>query len=167
MTLSFFGKGSKSFVSVSHDNRIKLIDVESRSEQHSFVERHHLSHSYVCSAWGQSSAEDVGQFAVGCSDGTIVVWDFVRGVSKTIGKANELPVPTDIEFSRDLKSILVSSNMSQIIEYDIKSGTNKRQFKTSKKGSQRICLNPSVDAIATVRFVSTYLLIFTNHIFAL
>jgi WD40 repeat protein len=151
LATSVFGKGGKYYLSISLDNRIKLIDVQTGTEKHSFVEKHHLSHSYTCCSWGQKNKDDLGHFAVGSSDGMIIVWDLTRGVSKSIGKANEFPVPTDVRLSRDMKCVFVSSSASHIVEYEIATGTQKRSFKSSKKGSQRLCMNPVVDAFAFAR----------------
>jgi WD40 repeat protein len=91
-------------------------------------------------------------FAVGFSDGVVVVWDLSRGViAKTIGVANESEAPTDVVFSNDSKSIFVSSNQNQIVQYDIATGNEIKSLKTGKKGVLKMAMNPKVDVVAAAR----------------
>mmetsp|Transcript_24504 Transcript_24504/g.36041 ORF Transcript_24504/g.36041 Transcript_24504/m.36041 type:complete len:575 (+) Transcript_24504:73-1797(+) len=138
------GKGAKNFTTISKDNRLRLWDIDSHKERRRFVEKHHLAHTYCCVAWGQTAKDDLGLFAVGASDGVVVVWDLTRGVViATLGVANETPIPSDIKFSNDLKRIIVCySQSSQINEYIIATGEISKTHKGFKKGTQKLAVHP-------------------------
>jgi WD40 repeat protein len=145
----FSSNESKSFIQISNDNRVSLWDTDTRKEKRTYVEKQHLSHSYTCSSWISGKKDNLGYFAVGTSDGTIVIWDLTRGViSKVLGRANESPVPTSIAFSNDSKFLLVSSSENHIVQYDLSTGKEVRSFKVGKRGVLRIVINPKVEVIA-------------------
>jgi WD40 repeat protein len=147
---SFSSNESKSFIHVSRDNRIQLWDTDTRREKLSYVERNNLAHSYTCSAWRCGKNDKLGYFAVGTSDGTVVIWDLARGiVSKTIGRANDSPVPTSIAFANDVKSIFVSSAQdNHINQYDLSTGNVIKSIKAGKKGVLKVAMNQKADVIA-------------------
>jgi WD40 repeat protein len=145
----FSSNGSSSFIHISHDNRIHLWDTDTRKERRTYVEKQHLSHTYTCSSWRAGKRDNLGYFAVGTSDGTIILWDLTRGVvSKTLGKANESPVPTSVVFSNDSKSLLVSSSQNHIVQYDLSTGEESHTFKAGKKGVLKVAVNPKVEVVA-------------------
>ena len=145
----FSGNESKTFINVSRDNRIHLFDTDSRKEKRSYVEKHNLQHSYECSALRCGKKDTLGFFAVGASDGTIIIWDLTRGVvAKVLGQSNESPIPTSIAFTNDSKYILVSSSQNIILKYDVITGEIVQSIKAGKKGVSRIATNPKVDVIA-------------------
>lgn len=150
---SVFGSSSQAFVHLSKDSRVHLWDVASKKERKSYVDKNHLTHSFSCYAWRNAAKEQTGGiFVAGYSDGLIAIWDLNRGVqTQVIGKANESEVPTDIVFSNDAKSIFVSSNENQIVQYDIATGKEIIQLKTGKKGNFKLAMNPKVDVIAAAR----------------
>ena len=147
---SFSSNDSKTFIYVAPDNRIHLWDTDTQRERRSYVEKHNLSHSYTCSSWKSGKKDNLGYFAVGASDGTVIIWDLTRGVvSKVIGRANETPVPSSIAFSNDTKSILVSSSSdSNVVQYDLSSGGQVNLYKAGKRGINKVSLNPKVDVLA-------------------
>ena len=146
---SFCSNESNSFIHISNDNRVHLWDTDTRKERRTYVEKQHLAHSYTCSSWRSGNKENLGYFAVGASDGVIIVWDLTRGVVvKTFGKINESPAPTSLVFSNDSKSLLVSSAQNHVVQYDLTSGAEIRSVKAGKKGVLKIALNPKVDVIA-------------------
>lgn len=151
---AIFGKGCKSFITVSSDNRVRLWDVDSHSERRCFVEKNHLSHSYTCSSWAQKNKDDPGIFAVGSSDGVIILWDLARGVVlRNIGKSNESPVPSDIAFSKDMKSIFVSyASSSHVEEFNIADGELKTSHKGLKKGAFKLTTSPVSNAFVLARY---------------
>lgn len=150
MTESCFSSNQANcFITVSQDNRIHLWDLNTNKERRTYVEKLHTSHSYTCSSWKAGKKDNLGHFAVGASDGTIIVWDLTRGVVlKTLGKPNETPVPTSIVFANDSKSLFVSSAQNQIIQYDLITGEETNSFKAGKKGVLKIAINPKVGVIA-------------------
>ena len=153
--ISTFRLNAKSFINISSDNRLHLWDIDTRQEKRSYVERNHLEHTYTCFAsWNNPKAEtDLGYFAVGTSNGTVIVWDFSRGIIlKTIGVAKESPVPTDIVFSSDGKSIFVSSSQSHVISYSVATGEQLRSYKGGKKGNLKLALNPKANVLAVARW---------------
>lgn len=160
MSLTQFSRNtSRNFIHISNDNRLHLWDSDTRKEKHSFVEKHHLSHSYTCSSWQfQASkktdkedkiADGYGYFAVGCNDGTVVIWDLSRGVViKSIGISGESEVPTCITFATDGNSIYVGSNGEKIIQYTVKTGEQISSFKSGKKGCLKMSINPIANVLA-------------------
>jgi len=132
---------------------VHLWDVASKKERKSYVDKNHLTHSFTSHAWKTSGKDQTGGiFVAGYSDGLVGIWDLNRGVqSQVIGKANESEVPTDIVFSNDAKSIFVSSNENQIVQYDVATGKEINSIKTGKKGSLKLAMNPKVDVIAAAR----------------
>ena len=144
---------TKSFIFVTKDNRIHLWDTDSRREKHSYVEKNHLSHNYVCCCWKQVKQDSLGFFAVGCSDGVVIIWDLARGVVvKTIGVSNESPVPTDLVFSIDGTSIFVSSSQNHIIQYRLVDGEQINSYKAGKRGILKLAMNSKVDVLAVARY---------------
>ena len=119
-----FSPHAKHLLVSTTDNRIKLWDVDTKKETRNYIEKRHLSHSYTCWSWGYGKKDSLGLFATGTSDGTVILWDLVRGVViKEIGSADSA-VASDVSISKDAKQILVSSSsLNQIIIYDIASGT--------------------------------------------
>lgn len=145
--------GSKHFLAITGDNRLRLWDIVNNKEKRCFVEKQHLSHSYTCFAWGQDvatkGASDLGMCAVGTSDGVIIIWDLTRGiVAKTIGTPGSGPAPTDIQFSYDLKTIFACSSDNNIYEYSVNTGETKQVIKGFKKGALRLAVNQKVLAAA-------------------
>ena len=139
------------------DNRIKLWDVSNRREARNYIEKRHLSHGYTCWAWSLSNSKkdggsngNLGLFAVGTSEGTIIVWDLMRGVvKKELGSSDDgNPPPTDIVFSNDAKLIYVASQLNHINVYDIESGEIIKSLKTGKKSTSKLCHNPRADVLA-------------------
>ncbi len=153
---SAFGVKSKTFAHLSQDNRLHLWDVDTRKERKGYVDKNHLSHSFTCFNWKQDKKESLGEFVVGFSDGTIIVWDLARGVvSKTIGKVNESDSPTDIVFSNDSKSVFVSSKQNTVLKYNLKTGELEKSLKAGKKSILKLASHPTANVIAAARFVST------------
>ena len=74
-----FRHSAESFLICSPDNRIKLWDVDTKKETRNYVEKRHLSHSYTCWDWNHGK-KDLGMFAAGTSDGSIIIWDLMRGI---------------------------------------------------------------------------------------
>jgi U3 small nucleolar RNA-associated protein 5 len=139
-----FSKNNKYYLTIANDNRLRIYDVDSHKERHCYVEKHHLNHSYLCTAWGQARQEDLGLFAVGTSDGLILLWDLSRGVvALTIGTKNETPIASDLLFSHDLKSLLVSyASSSHINEYNLATGEIVKTYKSFKKGTIKLAKSP-------------------------
>lgn len=139
------------FINFTQDNRLRLWDTNLCQEKRSYVEKNHLLHTYVCSAWRQSTEVELGLFAVGASDGSIVIWDLSRGIAlSTISTSKDSPA-SGIAFAVDGQSIYASSNSSEIIEYDIKSGLKKSGLMTGMKSCLRICISPVADILAVSR----------------
>ena len=151
---SFCTNDSNSFIFVSKDNRVHLWDTDTCKERRTYVEKQNLAHFYTCSSWRAGKKENLGYYAVGTSDGTIIVWDLTRGVvAKILGKANESPAPTSLYFSNDSKSLLASSNQNKIVQYDLGTGEEIHSFKAGKKGVLKIAVNPKVDVVAAGGYV--------------
>ena len=152
MTSSCFSKNeSKSFLHISADNRIHLYDTDTSKERGSYVEKNNLAHSYTSSSWKPGKKDNLGYFAAGTSDGTIIVWDLTRGVvTKVLGQSNESPVPSAITFSNDGKTILVASfSDNNIVQYDVSSGEQTNSFKVGKRGGlSMLALNSKIDVLA-------------------
>ena len=147
MDSHFSGNESKSFLHVSADNRIHLWDTDTSNERRSYVEKNNLAHSYTCSCWKAGKKDNLGYFAVGASDGTVIVWDLTRGiVSKVFGQVNESPIPSSIAFSNDTNAIFVaSSSNSSVVQYDLSNGEQSNEFKVGKRGINKITMNPKGD----------------------
>lgn len=155
---SYFNSVLKLFVHISSDNRIHFWEVDTCKLRRVYLEKNHLAHVYTCCAWlfeglkNTSNAKtntSLGLYAVGTSEGTIILWDLARGVvSKTIGIAGESPIPTDITFSKDGKSILVVSSQQNMVQYDITTGDVIKSYKALKKGAFKMALNPKVNVVA-------------------
>ena len=83
--------GPEQITLLGHDNRISLWDVELNKQRRVYIEKKHLSHTYVSCAWRHGNKDDLGTLAVGCSDGIVLIWDLVRGVVSTvIGNSDEI-----------------------------------------------------------------------------
>lgn len=150
--LSAVSSFSKACIGITPDNRIHLWDTDTRRERSNYVEKNHLSHTYTCHTWKQDVKDNLGIFAVGCSDGTVIMWDLVRGVvTRTIGVANESPAVTDIVISNDSKSIYVCSLQSSINQHSLSDGSLMQSFKGGKKGVLKVALNPKVEVLAIGR----------------
>lgn len=150
--LSSISSSSKLFTYISKDNRIHLWDTESKKEKRSYVEKHHLSHQYTCFDWKQLSADNLGLFAVGCSDGTIVIWDLVRGIVVTTFKIGDTNSNiTSVVFASDATSVFVSDEQNSVHQYLIESGELLKSIKAGKKSIQKLALNPRVDVLAVAR----------------
>ena len=148
-----FNSSGKQFICVSSDNRVSLFDTDTQKRRRVYVEKNHLSHSYHCSSWRNGKNEDLGLFAVGASDGTVIIWDLVRGVvSKVIGQVNESAVPSDIVFANDGKSLFVcSEGSSQILQYNVSDGSQLKSLKAGKKGASKMAINPKAGVLAVAR----------------
>jgi len=151
--LSSFSKDGSDFLFCTSDNRIALWDMHKNKRRQLYVEKKHLAHSYTCLAWHRDSA-DLGSLAVGCSDGTVILWDLARGVvtqvigdsASSSGSAN---VPSDVVFSADGKSIFVASiTAPDVNEYLVKTGELAKAWKGHKKGTTRLAYNPKAPVVA-------------------
>lgn len=146
--MAFFGASWKSFIAVSHDNRVCLFDAETKKESRVFVEKNHLTHTYTAFDWlgGKSGARDL--FTAGCSDGTVIVWDLTRGiVIKTI-KVADKAVPTAVNFSLDHKSVYVSTADNNVLHYDVATGELQSSIKCGKKAVLKLKCNPKANVMA-------------------
>ena len=149
-TPSQLSRFSKSFISISSDNRIHLWDTDTRKEKRSYVEKKHLSHSYLASNWFQSS-KSLGLFALACSDGVVIIWDLVRGVvATTIGAPDQSPAATAVAFSGDGSSLFVSAS-ERVNQYRVSDGEQIHSLKAGKKGSLKMVMNPLVNVLAVAR----------------
>ena len=115
-----------------------------------YIEKKHLSHTYVSCAWRHGNKDDLGTLAVGCSDGIVLIWDLVRGVVSTvIGNSDEIHGEiSDVAFSRDGKSVYASSEkQSTINEYKVSDGSFVKSMKGHKREPQDLLGNPKTDAL--------------------
>ena len=148
--LSELSRVSRSFVSISSDNRIHLWDTDTRKEKRSFVEKNHLQHSYNCYSWKQIQKSALGLFAVGCSDGLVIIWDFTRGVVIQTIQATDSPI-SGVAFSSDGSTVLVTSADNYLLSFLVKTGEKSNSIKIGKKGVGKMAINPRVDAVAVAR----------------
>ena len=147
---SQFGLKSKSFIEISEDNRVHLWEIDSGKEKRVYVEKNHLSHSYITSSWYQSKKDQFGLFAVAASSGTVIIWDLSRGVvTQTLNTTNESI--TELAFSNDGESIFISSKEPEIIQYSIKTGNIINNIKSTKKGAIKLAMNPKANVLAIAR----------------
>jgi len=150
--LSAFSKDGNDFLLCTSDNRIALWDIQKSKRRHLYVEKKHLAHSYTCLAWHRDA--DLGSLAVGCSDGTVVLWDLTRGVvARVIGdnasSSGSTNVPSDVVFSADGKSVFVASiTASDVNEYSVKTGVLVKAWTGHKKGTNRLAYNPKAPVVA-------------------
>jgi len=64
---------------------LHLWDSESKKEKRTYTEKNHLSHKIISFVYKSYENGALGPFAVSNDDGTIILWDLVRGVvSKVI-----------------------------------------------------------------------------------
>ena len=65
--------------------RLHLWDSDSKKEKRTYTEKNHLSHKIISFVYKSYENGALGPFAVSNDDGTIILWDLVRGVvSKVI-----------------------------------------------------------------------------------
>lgn len=141
---------SKSYIVISKDNRLHLWDTDTRKEKRSYVEKNHLAHSYTCLDWLQINHDNLGLCAVGCSDGAVIIWDFVRGiVSTTISHCNSSI--SSISFSLDGKYIFIGDDTNYVSQYKLSDNEFVRSIKTGKYGVFKLAMNPRVDVLAIAR----------------
>lgn len=57
-----------------------LWDNESKKEKRTYTEKNHLSHKIISFVYKPYENGALGPFAVGNDDGTVILWDLVRGV---------------------------------------------------------------------------------------
>ena len=151
-TLVEFGQPKgRDFILITADNRVSLFDCDINKRRHAYIEKQHLSHKYTCSAWNHGKKAELGELAVGCSDGVILIWDLARGVvARVIGDASKgLAEVRDVAFSSDGKSLYACSEGESFIKiYSVADGALQRTLKGNKKGSNKLAVNPKAQAIA-------------------
>jgi WD40 repeat protein len=151
MPMALLSRASSTFITVSADNRINLWDTNTRKKKRDYIEKNHLNHVYNCCQWRQETRNSLGVFAAGCSDGTLVIWDFTRGiVTRTIETQSQLPI-SGVQFSNDGASLYVSSSDNYISVYGVHDGELQRSIKVGKKGISKVALNPKVEALAVAK----------------
>lgn len=165
--LGEFSESRKNFLLCGSDNRVNLYETDTQKRQRVFVEKNHLSHSYSSFAWSNGSSSSSSSkrksggaeiakndiLAIGCSDGTIIIWNLLTGVvQKTLGTPNETPVPTDLALSNDSKTLFVSSH-SNVAQYNLEDGQILQTLKAGKHGALKLAMNPKADVIAIARYV--------------
>ena len=147
---SSFDSKAKSFLICSSDNRVKLFDVDKKFEARNYIEKRHLSHSYLCCSRSKLN-DDFGYFAVGTDDSCIIIWDLPRGI---VLRELSLPadsIPHDIQFSLDSKYVYVSLSSNKVLVYDIHSGELIKTIKSGKKSALRIAINPKLEVLALAK----------------
>lgn len=140
---------SKTFLSITGDNRIHLWDIDTRRERRSYVEKNHLSHEYTCSSFYGNHKDSLGLIAVGTSDGQVFVWDLARGVvvKNIVSESGERI--SDLVFSNDgLSLFTISSSSAGLNQYSLDTGELVRTYKANKKGSSKVAMNPKADVVA-------------------
>ena len=135
------------------DNRLSLWDVDTKKRRHVYVEKNHLSHSYTCISWRHGKKDSLGLLAFGCSDGSVIIWELLRGVVSVVipspSQNSNGSVPVDVEFSNDGKSLFVCySNTTDVSQCSTKDGSIVRTLKGHKKGNTKIARNPQADVVA-------------------
>lgn len=60
--------------------RLHLWDNETKKEKRTYTEKNHLSHKIISFVYKSYENGALGPLAVGNDDGTIILWDLVRGV---------------------------------------------------------------------------------------
>ena len=151
--LSAFSPDGNEFLFCTSDNRISLWDMDKKKRRQQYVEKNHLVHSYTCLNWCHGTT-DLGVLAVGCSDGTVVIWDLVRGVvSQVIGSnassSGSANVPSDVSFSADGRSVyVISATSPDVSEYTTKTGEFVKVWKGHKKGIHKLAVNPKASVLA-------------------
>lgn len=151
MNQTVFGPKGSDLLYVGKDNRISLWDAELNKRRKTFIEKKHLAHNYVSCAWKHGKKDDLGTLAVGCSDGTVLIWDLVRGVvANVIGSSDKgQGEVSDVVFSQDGKSIFTCcASESTINEYKVPDGSFVKSIKGHKKGTSRLAGNPKSNALA-------------------
>jgi WD40 repeat protein len=170
MTEAFGAFGGSKALLCGGDNRVSQYEADAQRRERVFVEKNHLAHSYSSFAWTGSSSSSSSSsskrrnsgpgdaadelLAVGCSDGTVVVWNLTTGVVTTVlGTANETPAPTDLAFSNDHAHLFVSSQ-SSVVQYGVKDGVLAQSLKAGKHGALKIAMNPKASVLAIAKSVS-------------
>ncbi len=152
MALVEFGQPKgRDLIFITADNRVSLFDCDTNKRRHAYIEKQHLSHKYTCSAWHHGKKTELGELAVGCSDGVILIWDLARGVvARVIGDASQgLAEVRDVAFSSDGKSLYACSEGESFVKkICVADGALQRTLKGNKKGSNKLAVNPKAQAIA-------------------
>ena len=143
-----FSADNSNWAVVSKDNRLRVFNTATRKERQSYTDRKHLDATYTCLAWGQEANAGLGRIALGSALGSVLVWDLARGVVIQTIALGTNSAPTDLCFSKDLSTLLISSNLSDIVEYSIKTGQLVNSYKGSKKGASALSVSPSSNSFA-------------------
>jgi WD40 repeat protein len=147
--LGCISSSSKLLVTISKDNRIYVWDTDFNKVKRVYVEKNHLAHQYLCFDWSQPSGSNLGLFAVGCSDGSVLIWDFARGIVISTFSNGTEPI-TSVAFSSDPSAVFVSNNLNYVNRYDL-SASEMKSIKIGKRKVQKLTLNPKVDVLAVAR----------------
>ncbi|KAJ1424550.1 hypothetical protein B484DRAFT_449492 [Ochromonadaceae sp. CCMP2298] len=157
----FDGTGASLATVEKSSSRLRIVSADRGSSQR-YVDRNHLSHSPTCSAWGPLPTAKEGEkkgpslLAVGFDDGTVVIFDLAKGLAAaTLGTVGD-SAPSDLCFARDGSSLFVCSKHAPTITQYTSTATTKSWLSAtmvtlksgSKKGLNRLAMNPRVDALA-------------------
>ena len=169
MEVNRFSVDTKCFATITKENRLRILDTQTRKEKHSYNDNKHLNSTYTCFTWGQSSSPSssssssrdrdgvqLGYVAIGSREGNIIIWDLLRGVIKKVIQLGENCIPTDVCFTVDLNSILVSSNANTILQFNTNTGEQTNSFKGSKRGVTALCMSPAHDSFAFGRYMKHF-----------
>ena len=172
---SIFGLKGKYYIELSPDNRIKLWNTVAQKEVRFYVEKQHLNRSYSCLTWFQAEPDNLGLFAVGASDGSVIVWELLRGVvlqEFKIAHDFETAV-TGLVFSVDGSSLYVTSSSKYLSVYSTKTGALLSSINIGKNGISALTINPRVDIVAVGRYFTVlrlfirFYLTLVRHVFLL
>ena len=122
------------------------------------MEKNHLSHNYLCSDWYQDRVDSLGQFAVGCDDGSVIVWDLGRGVTVN-NIVNGSKRVSSVVFSNDGQYLLVSDEENLVHQYLLSTSELVKSFKAGKGNVKQMIMNPKTDVIAVCRYLIPFLYI--------
>ncbi len=75
-------------------------------------------------------------------------------LTTSLGKGGNSPVPNDIKFHNNSKSIYVLSSSNELHEYDVQNGSLLNQIKIGKNGGSKLAMNPVLDSVIAVGSLS-------------
>ena len=75
-------------------------------------------------------------------------------LTSSLGKGGNSPVPNDIKFHNNSKSIYVLSSSNELLEYDVQNGSLLNQIKIGKNGGSKLAMNPVLDSVIAVGSLS-------------
>ena len=152
-----------SFAAVCGDGRVKVWDTASGKLKIEYISEDHLTNKFTCIAWPQAQAtikRKKGKkaktsgasnscIALGTENGSIVVYNLIRGCVEMEFKSSHTKKINNLVWSKDNTSLFSCSEDKLIVHWSIENQVEVKRWKADSQPTTALCLNKAGSLLVT------------------